>query len=48
MISADTNYYLHKEQILASGAAVFLTKPFSPAQLLGTIHRLLPPTDVNG
>lgn len=48
MISADPNYYLHKEQILAAGAAIFLTKPFSPAQLLGTIQRLLPQADGGG
>jgi CheY-like chemotaxis protein len=29
----------------ASGAAVFLTKPFSPAQLLAEVRRLMPATE---
>jgi CheY-like chemotaxis protein len=29
----------------ASGAALFITKPFSPTQLLAAINRLLPPAD---
>jgi len=29
----------------SSGAALFMTKPFSPAQLLGEIRRLLPEPD---
>jgi len=31
----------------SSGAALFLTKPFSPAQLLGEIRRLLPAEEVD-
>jgi DNA-binding response OmpR family regulator len=27
------------------GAAIFLTKPFSPTQLLNEIRRLVPPTE---
>jgi CheY-like chemotaxis protein len=31
----------------SSGAALFITKPFSPAQLLGEIRRLLPTEEVD-
>jgi two-component system chemotaxis response regulator CheY len=42
LITADPNCYRYKRQFTDAGAAGFLTKPFSPAQLLETIRRLLP------
>ena len=42
VITADTKYYLYQREFTKAGAAVFLTKPFGPAQLLEAIRRLLP------
>ncbi|HTL54111.1 MAG TPA: response regulator [Candidatus Limnocylindrales bacterium] len=41
-VHADRETRLESE---SSGAAVFLTKPFSPAQLLTEIRRLIPGTE---
>ena len=41
VISSDPNSHLHKERVLAMGAAVLLTKPFGATQLLGAIFGLL-------
>lgn len=41
-VNADHLTQLESE---VSGAALFLTKPFSPAQLLTEIKRLLPPAE---
>jgi CheY-like chemotaxis protein len=42
MITADANGYRNKRQFMEAGAAGFLSKPFSPAQLLEAVHRLVP------
>ena len=42
MITADLNYDLCQRQFSEAGTAAFLSKPFGPAQLLETIHQLLP------
>jgi len=44
VITANTHNMAKKESE-SCGAAIFLTKPFSPAQLLTEIRRILPPTD---
>lgn len=41
VITANSHAIVSKESELAGGA-VFMTKPFSPAQLLNEIRRLLP------
>jgi CheY-like chemotaxis protein len=41
MITANSHYATQQESA-AAGAAVFLTKPFSPKQLLDEIRRLVP------
>jgi CheY-like chemotaxis protein len=41
VISADPDGYRYQRQFTDAGAAAFLTKPFSPAQLLEVVHRLL-------
>lgn len=38
-------HHLAKQESANCGAAIFLTKPFSPTQLLNEIRRILPPTD---
>jgi CheY-like chemotaxis protein len=42
VITANGHHVARKESE-QSGAAVFLTKPFSPMQLLTEIRRILPP-----
>jgi CheY-like chemotaxis protein len=44
IITANTHNIMRKESENC-GSAIFLTKPFSPAQLLNEIRRLVPPTD---
>lgn len=44
VITANTHNMAKKESE-SCGAAIFLTKPFSPAQLLNEIRRILPPAD---
>lgn len=44
MITANS-HHLTKQESANSGAAIFLTKPFSPTQLLNEIRRLVPPAD---
>jgi CheY-like chemotaxis protein len=44
MITANGHHLTRKESETC-GAAIFLTKPFSPLQLLNEIRRLVPPTD---
>jgi len=44
-VNAD---YLTRLESEVSGAALFLTKPFSPAQLLAEVKRLLPATEAQG
>jgi len=41
MITANPQA-ITRQECEASGAAVFMTKPFSPTQLLGEIRRLIP------
>jgi two-component system chemotaxis response regulator CheY len=42
IITANSHFMAGKESETA-GAAIFLTKPFSPTQLLNEIRRLVPP-----
>ena len=42
IITSNRHALMQKESELA-GAAIFLTKPFSPTQLLNEIRRLVPP-----
>ena len=44
VITANSHQLARKESE-TSGAAIFLTKPFSPMQLLNEIRRLVPPAD---
>jgi CheY-like chemotaxis protein len=44
IITANSHNLTRKESAIC-GAAIFLTKPFSPAQLLTEIQRLVPITD---
>jgi two-component system, OmpR family, alkaline phosphatase synthesis response regulator PhoP len=44
VITANGNHVARKESE-NSGAAVFLTKPFSPVQLLTEVRRLVPPAE---
>lgn len=44
VITANGHPIISKESGIAGGA-LFMTKPFSPAQLLKEIRRLLPPSD---
>jgi DNA-binding response OmpR family regulator len=53
VISSEPEYYVRKRDFTDAGAAVFLTKPFGPGQLLEAIGRLLPsklhvPSEGNG
>ena len=41
MITASA-HHVTREEAEASGAALFLTKPFSPTQLLMAVRKLLP------
>jgi CheY-like chemotaxis protein len=40
--AVSQQHHATRQESLASGAAVFLTKPISPAQLVGEIQRLAP------
>lgn len=40
LLTANPNKF-SREEAVASGATVFLTKPFSPTQLLGEIRRIM-------
>ena len=42
VISANPAYHVSRDESQLSGAELFLTKPFSPAQLLEAIRRILP------
>jgi CheY-like chemotaxis protein len=44
IITANSHHLTRKESETC-GAAIFLTKPFSPTQLLNEIRRLVPPTE---
>ena|ERR1700722_11218226 len=44
IITANSHHLTRKESETC-GAAIFLTKPFSPTQLINEIRRLVPPTD---
>jgi two-component system chemotaxis response regulator CheY len=44
IITANSHHLTRKESETC-GAAIFLTKPFSPTQLLNEIRRIVPPTD---
>jgi CheY-like chemotaxis protein len=44
MITANSHYVTQQESE-AAGASLFLTKPFSPSQLLNEIRRLVPGTN---
>jgi|SRR5882724_540937 len=45
IVITANGHQLARKESETSGAAVFLTKPFSPMQLLNEIRRLVPPTD---
>ena len=42
VMTSTPEYYIRKREFAEAGAAVFLTKPFGPGQLLEAIGRLLP------
>jgi CheY-like chemotaxis protein len=44
VITANPAYHVSRDESQNSGAELFLTKPFSPAQLLAAIRRILPDT----
>ena len=44
LITEESEYYARRRELTAVGAAVFMTKPFGPGQLLEAINRLLPRT----
>ena len=48
MMTSTPEYYIRKRQFTEAGAAIFLTKPFGPGQLLDAISRLLPNTVKSG
>lgn len=33
-----------RQEVLTAGASAYMTKPFAPEEILGTVRRLLPPT----
>jgi two-component system chemotaxis response regulator CheY len=43
IIITANNHFLARKESETCGAAVFLTKPFSPTQLLNEIRRIVPP-----
>jgi CheY-like chemotaxis protein len=45
IIITANNHIMARKESETCGAAIFLTKPFSPTQLLNEIRRLLPPTE---
>jgi two-component system alkaline phosphatase synthesis response regulator PhoP len=45
VIITATGHYMARKESEQSGAAVFLTKPFSPTQLLTEIRKVLPPDE---
>ena len=45
IIITTNSHVLTKQESENSGAAIFLTKPFSPTQLVNEIRRIVPPTD---
>jgi len=45
IVITANGHQLARRESETSGAAIFLTKPFSPMQLLNEIRRLVPPTD---
>jgi two-component system chemotaxis response regulator CheY len=45
IIITANGHHLTRKESQACGAAIFLTKPFSPTQLLNEIKRLVPATD---
>ena len=44
LITGEPEYYARRRELSAVGAAVFMTKPFGPGQLVEAIDRLLPRT----
>lgn len=42
IISGNTEYQVSQREAESAGAAFFLSKPFSPKQLLAHVHRLAP------
>ena len=44
VMSSTPEYYIRKREFTDAGAAIFLTKPFGPGQLLEAIGQLLPST----
>lgn len=44
VITANPAYHVSRDESQISGAELFLTKPFSPAQLMEAIRRILPDT----
>ena len=44
LITGEPEYYARQRELSAVGAAVFMTKPFGPGQLVEAIDRLLPRT----
>jgi CheY-like chemotaxis protein len=45
IVITANGHQLARKESETSGASIFLTKPFSPMQLLNEIRRLVPPTD---
>src|ERR1700743_751360 len=45
IIITANSHYLTRKEFETCGAAIYLTKPFSPTQLLNEIRNLVPPTD---
>jgi len=44
IVITANNHYVSQQEAEASGAALLLTKPFSPSQLMAEIKRLIPPS----
>ena len=44
VMTSTPEYYIRKREFTDAGAAIFLTKPFGPGQLLEAIGQLLPST----
>jgi two-component system alkaline phosphatase synthesis response regulator PhoP len=43
VITANPQYHLSQQESQWAGAAIFLTKPFSPASLVSAVQRLVAP-----
>jgi two-component system chemotaxis response regulator CheY len=44
VVTANPQYHLSQQESQWAGATIFLTKPFSPAQLVSALQRLVPNT----